>query len=300
VQLAPNSQEYTKELGRTIERLRGKTPPVSKDEFELYYKGNIRDAANLDILPAMLWLADNENGPEGLDWFLRAAKLGDSYAMMKVGRLYLRKGTPVDDMEGFGWLNRAYNAPNRNLEAGAFMGDCYLSGKGTKQDVEKAEEIIMPLAEQNVVPAMTLAGRILQNKADIKRTEVGRTTNPQLVKKLEAQANELDRQARQWWERAEKDDWNASARLGKYYEEGWGGIEKNEAEAEKRYKAGASHGNALSMFFYGLFIEKKPGRRNEAEKLISRAATAGLPSAIKWCKENKVPVAEIKPVDERQ
>ena len=43
-----------------------------------------------------------------------------------------------------------------------------------------------------------------------------------------AQANDLDRQARQWWERAEKDDWNASAHLGKCYEEGWGGLEKSE------------------------------------------------------------------------
>ncbi len=300
VQLAPGSEEYTKELGRAIERLRKKTPPIGKDEFELNYKVNIKNAANLDLLPAILWLAENENATESLNLFLRAAKMGDSYAMMKVGRLYLRKGTPDDDVEGFEWLNRAYNSPNPNLEAGAFIGDCYLSGKGTTQDVEKAEEIIMPLASQNVVPAMTLAGRILQNKADIKRTEARGVTNPQIVKRLEAQANELDRQARQWWERAEKDDWNASARLGKYYEEGWGGLEKSEGEAEKRYKAGANHGNALSMFFYGLLIDKKPGGRSEAEKLISRAAVAGLPSAIKWCKEKNVPVGELKPADERQ
>src|SRR5271165_368316 len=294
VQLAPSSGEYTKELGRVIEGLRRKTPPISKDEFDLSYKGSIKDAAKLDVLPAILWLAENENGSEALDLFLRAAKLGDSYAMMKVGRLYLRKGTPDDDVEGFGWLNRAYDSPNRNLEAGAYIADCYLSGKGTKQDVQKAEEIIIPLASQNVVPAMTLAGRLLQYKADIKRTEAGGSTNPQIQRKLKAEANELDRQARQWWERAEKDDWNASAHLGQCYEEGWGGVEKSPEEAEKRYKAGADHGNALSMFFYGLMLEKKPGRHSEAEKLISRAAAAGLQSAIKWCRENSVPVAEVR------
>ena len=300
VQLAPSSGEYTKELGRIMEGLRRKTPPISKDEFDLNYKGSTKDAAKLDILPAILWLAENENGSEALTLFLRAAKLGDSYAMMKVGRLYLRKGTPDDDIEGFGWLNRAYNSPNRNLEAGAYMGDCYLSGKGTKQDVQKAEEIIIPLASQSVVPAMTLAGRILQYKADLKRTEAGGNTNPQMRKQLEAQANELDRQARQWWERAEKDDWNASAHLGQCYEKGWGGVEKSAEEAEKRYKAGAEHGNTLSIFFYGLMLEKKPGRHSEAEKLISRAAAAGLPSAIKWCRENNVPIAEAKADDEHQ
>ena len=298
-QFAPGSEEYTRELGAAIDRLRKRATPITKDEFDFYYKSSVKDAANLDILPAILWLAENENGNEALNLFLRATKQGDSYAMMKVGRLYLRKGTPSDDAEGFEWLNKAYNSPNRNLEAGAYIGDCYLSGKGTKQDLQKAEEIIMPLADQNVVPALTLAGRILQYKADLKRTEAGGAANPQIQKKLEAQANELDRRARTCWERAEKDDWNAAARLGKYYQEGWGGLEKSEDEAEKRYKIGTDHGNALSMFFYGLMLEKKPSRRSEAEKLISRAASAGLPSAIKWCKENNVPVAETKPDEER-
>jgi TPR repeat protein len=121
-----------------------------------------------------------------------------------------------------------------------------------------------------------------------------------MQKRLEAQANDLDRHARLWWERAEKDDWNASAHLGKCYEEGWGGVAKSENEAEKRYKAGTDHGNALSMFFYGLLIQKRPERRSEAESLISRAASMGLPSAIKWCKENNVTFAEMKSDEERQ
>jgi TPR repeat protein len=158
----------------------------------------------------------------------------------------------------------------------------------------------MPLANQGVVPAMTLAGRILQYKAEGKRQEAASNTNPQAQKKLEAQANDLDRQARRWWERAEKSDWNASAHLGKCYEEGWGGLEKNDAEAEKRYKAGASHGNALSMFFYGLLLQNKPERRSETESLISQAAAVGLPSAAKWCKENNVRIPETKPDEDRQ
>ena len=63
--------------------------------------------------------------------------------------------------------------------------------------MQKAEDIIMPLANHNVVPAMTLAARILQYKADLKRTENGWSTNLQIQKKLQEQANEMDRQARQ-------------------------------------------------------------------------------------------------------
>jgi serine/threonine protein kinase/TPR repeat protein len=237
---------------------------------------------------------------ESMESLKRYAQLGDSVAMMKLGRLYLKTGTANDDTEGFDWLNRAYNAPNRNLEAGAYIGDCYLSGKGTKQDVQKAEEIIMPLANQKVIPAMTLAGRILQYKADIKRTEAAGSAGPQIQKRLEEQANELDRQARQWWERAEKGDWNAAAHLGKCYEDGSGGVEKSEEQAEKLYKGGVDHGNPLSMLFFGLMIENEPGRRNEAETLISRAATAGLPSAIKWCKDNNVTFVEKSASDSRR
>jgi TPR repeat protein len=238
-----------------------------------------------------------EAGPETFRLLLRDAQLGDSNAMMKVGLLYLKKLTPADDVEGFQWLNRAYNAPNRNLEAGAYVADCYLSGRGTKPDVQKAQEIIMPLADQNVVPAMTLAGRILQYRADTIKKQAAGSAGLQTRKQLEAQANELDRQARQWWERAEKDDWNAAAHLAQCYEKGWGGVEKSEEQAEKRYKAGVDRGNRLSMFFYGLMIEKKQGRRSDAEALISRAATAGLPSAIQWCKNKNVTFGEKRADD---
>ena len=297
---ASNSGDYIKELGSIIEQLRTKVPPISQDEFSLSYNESVQEAANLNIVPAMLWLAENEKGSEAFNFFLRAAKLGDSYAMMKVGRLYLTKGTTKDDDEGFRWLNRAYNTPNPNLEAGAYVGDCYLSGKGTKPDVQKAEGIIMPLANQNVVPAMTLAGRILQYKAGTKRTEAESSTTSLKRKQLNAEADELDRQARKWWERAAaRDDWNASAHLGQCYAEGWGGVEKSEEQAEKLYKDGANHGNALSMFFYGLLIEKKSDRRSEAEKLISQAATLGLGSAKTWCKANNVNFTEVVAGDER-
>jgi TPR repeat protein len=240
-------------------------------------------------------IPNQDLGPENFRLFLRDAQLGDAISMMKVGLLYLKKLTPSDDAEGFQWLNRAYAA--HNLEAGAYIADCYLSGRGTKPDVQKAEEIILPLANQNVVPAMTLAGRILQYKADILKEQAAGSSSPQTRKQLEAQANELDRQARQWWERAEKDDLNAAAHLAQCYEKGWGGVEKSEEQAEKRYKAGVDRGNRLSMFYYGLMIEKKPGRRSEAEALIAKAAAAGLPSAIQWCKEKNVTFSEKRGED---
>jgi len=292
---ASDAQEETAKLSQIIDQFRNRTPPITKDAFDLFYKQVVSDAGDLNILSALLWLADNEKGTEAFNSYQRAANLGDSYAMMKLGRAYLRKASTNDEAEGFRWLNQAFNAPKPNLEAGAYVGDCYLSGKGTKQDPAKAEQVIMPLANQKVVPAMTLAGRILEYKADLQRVEAEKTTNSQQKKLLNAQANDWDHQAREWWEQAAaKEDWNALARLGQCYQEGWGGLPKNEAEAEKRYQQGVEHGNVLSMFFEGLLIDKKPGRRAEAEDLISKAASAGLPSAEKWCSENNVTFSEVR------
>ena len=287
---APDSGEYLNKLETLIERLRTQEPPVTRADFNLSYKDLIKAAVDLHIIPAILWLAENEQGNEALDLFLRAAKSGNSYAMMRAGRLYLQKGTPSDDEAGFKWLNQAYNAPDRNLEAGAYLGDCYLSGVGTQPDLQKAEEIILPLANQEVAPAMTIAGRILAVKSNNVLADAEKTgTTPQKRKQLQAEADDLAHRAVTWWERAvEKGDWSASARLGQSAELGWGGVKKSEEEAEKRYKEGADHDNPISMFYYGLLIQNQPGRRAEAEDLISKAASAGIPSAIKWCKENNV------------
>jgi TPR repeat protein/tRNA A-37 threonylcarbamoyl transferase component Bud32 len=298
----PNYEQLIKELGLIIEQLRTKIPAISKDEFSFSYKDSIKDAANLDILPAILWLAENERGREALNLFLRAAKLGDSSAMMNVGRLYLYKGTPADDDQAFGWLKRAYEDANPNLEAGAYLGFCYLNGRGTKKDVEEGKKIIMPLADQNVVPAMTQAGILLAKEATDKRGEAERSTLQRNRKQLSDQADELDVEARHWWERAaEKDDWNASARLALFYQEGLGGLKKSAEEAEKRYQEGIKHENNLSKYYYAQFlIEMKPDRRGEAENLMSQAATAGIQSAKIWCKANNVIFAEVLTDDQQQ
>jgi hypothetical protein len=92
----------------------------------------------------------------------------------------------------------------------------------------KPEEIIMPLANQTVVPAMTLADRILQHKADVIREQAAGSPSLQTRKQLETQTRELDRQARPCGERAEKDDWNAAAHLVQCYEKGWDGVQQSE------------------------------------------------------------------------
>jgi serine/threonine protein kinase/TPR repeat protein len=296
----PDAEEHTKELAGIIEQLRTKTPPFSKDEFSVAYKASIKDAADLNILPAILWLAENEKGRESFDLFLRAANLGDAYAMMNVGKLYLYKGTAADDVQGFSWLKRAYESAKPNLEAGAYLGFCYLHGRGTKKDANEGKKITLSLANQNVVFAMTNAGLLFAEEAQEKR-EKAQNSAIQTRRQLTAEADALEVQARQWWERAaEKNDWNASARLGQFYQAGLGGLTKSDEQAERLYQEGVKHENTLSKYYYASFLlEKKPDRRAEAEDLMSQAATAGVSSARIWCEQNHVKFNKAGPDDEQ-
>ena len=282
----PDPGEHTKELARIIEELRTKAPPINKDEFGIAYKASIKDAAGLNILPAILWLAENERGRESLALFLRAANLGDSYAMMNVGKRYLFKGTAADDVQAFSWLKRAYESAKPNLEAGAYLGFCYLNGRGTKKDVNEGKKITLLLANQNVVFAMEEAGVLLAVEAQQKREK--------------AAVDALEVQARQWLERAAaKGDWTATARLGQFYQEGLGGLTKSDEQAEKLYQEAIKHDNPLSKYWYALFlIQKKPDRRSEAENLMSQAATAGMQSARIWCEQNNAKFDKPIPDDE--
>ena len=282
-----DAEEHTKELAGIIEQLRSKTPPISKDEFTVAYKASIKDAADLNILPAILWLAENEKRRESFDLFLRAANLGDSYAMMNVGRLYLYKGTAADDVQAFSWLKKAYESAKPNLGAGAYLGFCYLNGRGTKKDVSEGKKLTLLLANQNVAFAMEEAGVLLALEAQQKREK--------------SEADALEVQARQWWERAAaKNDWTATARLGQFYQAGLGGP-KSDEQAEKLYLEAIKHGNNLSKYWYALFlIEKKPDHRGEAENLMSQAATAGMQSARNWCEQNNVQFNQAAPDDEQQ
>src|SRR5260370_39540519 len=51
---AANSKEYTNELGRIIERVRSKEPPLGKNEFSLSFKEGTNDAPKLVIPPHIL------------------------------------------------------------------------------------------------------------------------------------------------------------------------------------------------------------------------------------------------------
>ena len=77
-----------------------------------------------------------------------------------------------------------------------------------------AAGIVVPLSfKRNACLGITflllVAGLILQYKADIIHSQAAASANRRMQKRLEAQADELDRQARQWWERVVgKDDRN--------------------------------------------------------------------------------------------
>src|SRR5208337_56892 len=71
--------------------------PITQD---IQVRAGMNPEVQLKLRPSQ------ENASEAFKIFIRDAQLGDATAMMKVGLLYLRRGTSDDDTTGFNWLNR--------------------------------------------------------------------------------------------------------------------------------------------------------------------------------------------------
>jgi hypothetical protein len=73
----PASTEHKEALQVVMEGLRCKGPALNSEEFRAYEE-NIKYSAHLDIMPAILILADNlriKNSPEAFNWYCYAAEI---------------------------------------------------------------------------------------------------------------------------------------------------------------------------------------------------------------------------------
>jgi hypothetical protein len=88
----PASTEHTKALQVVMEGLRTKGPALNSKEFDAYEE-NIKYAAHLDIMPAILILGDHlriKNSPEAFNWYCYAAEIKHNPdAMTKPAWTYL-------------------------------------------------------------------------------------------------------------------------------------------------------------------------------------------------------------------
>ena len=281
----PASNEHREILTTVIEGLRTKAAALTSEEFRAYEE-NLKYAARLDIVPAILIVADKlraKNSPEAFNWYYYAAEnKRNAYAMTKIAWLYWsgQGGQQVDKGQGFEWFKRASQAGD--ADAGTIVGDCYLHGDGTPKDEDEGIRILLPLAKLGVPHAKTLIGQCYYNGSG------------QFAKLSQS---ERDRMAKTFFEEAIlAGDWSACGHLGVMYEVGRG-VPKDWKQAARLYLQGVEHENPICMYYYARALEnhgpelaKMLDRQDKAETYYVKAAAKSIKEALQWCVEHNVTI----------
>jgi TPR repeat protein len=279
----PASAKHKEALQVVMEGLRTKGPALNSNEFTAYEE-NIKYAAHLDIMPAILILADHlkiKNSPEAFNWYYYAAETRrNSDAMTMLGWLYYRGdcGLRPDRETAFKWFKLAYE--NGNTAAGTVVGDCYLRGDGTAKDQDTGIRILLQLANAGVPHAKTLIGQSYYDGFG----HFGKLGQ-----------GERDQKAKAYYEQAiAAGDWVAYGHLGVLYEVGRG-VPKDWRQAVKLYLQGVDKKDPICMYYYARAIEEHGaeitkifGRRDKAETYYKKAAAASVTPAKDWCIEHNV------------
>ncbi|MEI8312975.1 MAG: tetratricopeptide repeat protein, partial [Verrucomicrobiota bacterium] len=214
--------------------------------------------------------------PSGaLKWFLKAADVGNTDAMVKAGEMIAKgAGDAAPDLAaGAKLFQRA--ADLQDPVAMYDLGECFLHGKGVAKDASRAVQLLSGAAAKHNARAMNLLGDLYKN--GLPGTI---TPNPAEAFRLFSSAKDLG-------------DLDAQGNLGVLYINGLG-VNEDDKKAVELFKDGSDKGNALCMFFYAMALESgvggTPVNIEKAKELYLSAAQGGNPPALDWCKKNNVPV----------
>lgn len=208
--------------------------------------------------------------PKALEWYRKAAELGDSFAAMWLALLY-ENGEKVErnSEEAFRWALRAAELGDRR--GAAWVGKAYLNGSGVEENETEGRRWLRRADELGDGDAAYLLGICYWNGDG--------------VAKDEAEANRLFRKA------VERTGDGALSKLGlaRCYANGWG-VEKDQAKAVELYREAANAGDEIAAveFDYcceiGAYVPKdvekareyyRKGATSESET-VRTAAQQGL------------------------
>ena len=317
VKLAKNFPEYDQSLAHLDEALLKMRDSGSFRHDWRAYAPTVNDASELGSSEAMLLIGEHvrKNQPErALALFRASAEKGVAPAMVQSGLMMLHgESVPPDAREAEKWFVKASNA---NDPSGVFiLAECYLAGRGVKQDIPKAAQLLQDASTHHSGDAKNLLGKLYLYGME------GFSMN-------RGAALELFREAK---------DLNCAEA---YYNLGMVNLAShsptmNPGRAAFLFRRGAELGNALSMFYYGYCLEDGIGvpiskeeaaqwygkaaepLRKEADegsrpamaayamclengkgvernptgaaKFYTKAASLGDPAAGKWCTDHQVP-----------
>jgi serine/threonine protein kinase len=231
------------------------------------YQSDLEQAADLGSIQAMLLLGESTRQTDqeyALRWFEAAAAKGNDHAKVQAGLVLSNRRGDGDAVRAFEYFKSA--ADNGNGEGKFTAGECYYLGKGTTVDVPKALELLQEAAAMHEPRAMDLLG-----------THFRRAKDYQKAKTYFEEATQLGFV-------------RSTVNLGVLYLQGEG-VTQNYQTAATLFKKGAERSDSYGMFFYaeclaeGKGVQKDAGSATEWAK---KAAQAGNPLAIQWCKAKNI------------
>jgi len=231
------------------------------------YQSDLEQAADLGSVQAMLLLGESTRQTDqeyALRWFEAAAAKGNDHAKVQVGLVLSNRRGDGDAARAFEYFKSA--ADNGNSEGKFTAGECYYLGKGTNVDVAKALELLQEAAAMHEPRAMDLLGTHFRRAKDYQK-------------------------AKAYFEEATQLGFVRSmVNLGVLYLQGEG-VTQNYQTAATLFKKGAERSDSYGMFFYAECLSEGKGVQKDASgatEWAKKAAQAGNPMAIQWCKAKNI------------
>ena len=271
----PESGVGKNHLETLLNHLRDRPSPISFAEFTAM-RAEIIEAAQIDILSAMLLIGDNLRTTEpetAFKWYTAASEKGDAVAFTQLGFL-METGVGEAKPDFVKAVKYFQTAAEKGEVGGKFaLGRCYLTGRGLPaKDEKRGAELAREAAEAGDTRAMNLLGDCY--------------THGNGVNKDFAEAFRLFTRA------SERGNLKAFGNLGVLYMTGRGVPATNPKKAAELFEKGARAGDSACMFNFAQCLDEGIGTaRNslQAQAWYRKAAEAGDDRAADWCRKHNLP-----------
>lgn len=283
---APTRADVRKAIEGLLAHIASTTPPAD-ETVQAALAAPLAQAAEADFAAAQFLVAERlrPSDPQAaLEWYSKAAEARNSDAMVNVGQMLAGgRGVAAPRLpEAAEWFSKA--ADLGNPKAKFLLAECFFYSKGVTRDPKRAVELLRSAADAGDPGAMNMLG-------DLSARGV-----PGVLAIDRSEAKEL-------FERASAAGHaDAQANLGALTMSGGPGFEPDQAKAVEIFRDGAENkAHPGCMYFLAVSYEEGLGGLEKSPALAKewyvKAAAAGHPKALAWCREKKVPVpAAPKPV----
>jgi TPR repeat protein/predicted acylesterase/phospholipase RssA/ankyrin repeat protein len=221
-----------------------------------------------------------QNYKEALYWYTKAAEQGNAEGQYHLGIMY-ENGSGVEKNYDVAveWYTKATEQGHAGSQSN--LGCMYLEGRGVDKSNEQAIKWFTKAAEQGDAKGQYNLGHMYEHGYEVEKSD------EEAIKWYVKAAEQKNLQAMKWFQtKAEEGNASSQVHLGKMYQEGRGGLQKNAMQAQAWFRKAAEQEDVEGQFNLALVCEKELGWQNEALKWYVEAAKQGLSKAKTWVQKS--------------